>query len=193
MSSTPSNALRPSSANGAARRTASKRSSTFHCSADTMATICCARTSSGLRGYLVLSTCASCIARVTAAHATRSPRNFGTMMPRLASPIVCPDRPMRCMPLATDGGASIWMTRSIAPISMPSSSEDVATRPRMSPALRRSSTSIRCARATEPWCDRTSVSPASSLIALASRSAIRRLFTKISVERWALMSSRSRG
>ena len=33
---------------------------------------------------------------------------------------------MRCMPLATDGGASIWITRSIAPMSMPSSSDEVA-------------------------------------------------------------------
>ena len=88
------------------------------------------------------------------------------MMPRLAAPMVCPDRPMRCIPLATDGGASIWMTRSIAPMSMPSSSDEVATSPRMSPALRRSSTSIRCGRASDPWCDRTSVSPASSLSAL---------------------------
>ena len=193
MSSTPSNVARPSSANGAARRTASKSPSTVHWSIDTIATICCARTSSGLRGYLVLSICASCIARVTAAHATRSPRNFGTMMPRLASSMVWPDRPIRCMPLATDGGASIWMTRSMAPMSMPSSSEEVATSPRMSPALSRSSTSIRCGRASDPWCDRTSVSPASSLSALASRSAMRRLFTKMSVERCALMSSRRRG
>ena len=72
-----------SSANGAARRTASKSASTVHWSIATIATICCARTSSGLRGYRVLSICASCIARVTAAHATRSPRNFGTMTPRL--------------------------------------------------------------------------------------------------------------
>ena len=34
---------------------------------------------------------------------------------------------MRCIPLATDGGASIWITRSMAPMSMPSSSDEVAT------------------------------------------------------------------
>ena len=94
---------------------------------------------------------------------------------------------MRCMPLATDGGASIWMTRSIAPMSIPSSSEEVATRPRIWPAFRRSSTSIRCGRASEPWCERTRTSPASSFSALASRSAIRRLLTKMSVERCALI------
>ena len=31
------------------------------------------------------------------------------------------------MPLATEGGASIWITRSTAPMSMPSSSDEVAT------------------------------------------------------------------
>src|SRR5438093_1489516 len=45
---------------------------------------------------------------------------------------------MRCMPLATDGGASTWTTRSIAPMSMPSSSDDVATSARRRPALRSS-------------------------------------------------------
>ncbi len=53
-----------------------------------------------------------------------------------------PARPMRCMPLATDGGASIWTTRSIAPMSMPSSSDEVATSARSVPALSASSISI---------------------------------------------------
>ena len=57
---------------------------------------------------------------------------------------------MRCMPLAIDGGASIWMTRSIAPMSMPSSSDDVATSAGSRPDFRLSSISIRCARAIEP-------------------------------------------
>ena len=100
---------------------------------------------------------------------------------------------MRCMPLATDGGASIWMTRSIAPMSIPSSSDEVATRPRICPAFSLSSISIRCGRASEPWCARTSGSPASSLTAAASRSATRRLLTKMSVERCARTSSSRRG
>ena len=49
------------------------------------------------------------------------------------------------------------------------------------------------ARASEPWCARTSGSPASSLSAAASRSARRRLLTKISVERCARISSSRRG
>ena len=46
-------------------------------------------------------------------------------------------RPMRCMPLATDGGASICTTRSIAPMSMPSSSDEVATSAGIRPGLQR--------------------------------------------------------
>ena len=62
-------------------------------------------------------------------------------------------------------------------MSIPSSSEDVATSPRSCPAFRRSSTSIRCGRASDPWWERTSTSPASSFNAAASRSEIRRLLT----------------
>ena len=100
---------------------------------------------------------------------------------------------MRCSPLATDGGASICTTRSMAPMSMPSSSDEVATSPCSRPALSRSSISVRCARASEPWWARTSGSPASSFSAAASRSASRRLLTKSSVDRWARTSSSSRG
>ena len=100
---------------------------------------------------------------------------------------------MRCRPLATEGGASICMTRSMAPMSMPSSSDEVATSAAQLAGLEQSSISVRCARASDPWCARTSGSPASSLSAAASRSARRRLFTKSSVERWARISSSSRG
>src|SRR2546430_1757187 len=50
MSSTPSNALRGSSANGAARRMTRSRSSTPQSSIAVMATTCCATMSSGFRG-----------------------------------------------------------------------------------------------------------------------------------------------
>ena len=68
-------------------------------------------------------------------------------------------------------------------MSMPSSSEDVATRHGIWPAFSSSSTTSRCSRASEPWCARASSSPASSLMRSASRSARRRLFTKTIVER----------
>ena len=100
---------------------------------------------------------------------------------------------MRCSPLATDGGASICTTRSMAPMSMPSSSDEVATSARSRPALSRSSISVRWGRASDPWWARTSGSPASSLSAAASRSARRRLLTKSRVERWARTSSSRRG
>ena len=133
------------------------------------------------------------MARVTAAHATRSPRNFGKMMPSLTASTWWLARPIRCMPLATEGGASICTTRSIAPMSMPSSSEEVATRAGMRPAFSASSISMRCSRDSDPWCARATVSPASSLIAPASRSARRRLFTNSSVVRCARISSSRRG
>ncbi len=117
----------------------------------------------------------------------------GKITPSLIAFAWWPPRPIRCRPLATDGGASICTTMSIAPMSMPSSSDEVATSARSAPAFSRSSTSTRCGRAIDPWCERTSVSPASSLSAPASRSASRRLLTKISVERCARMISSSRG
>ena len=51
-------------------------------------------------------------------------------------------------------GASIWTTRSTAPMSIPSSSDEVATMARRSPRLRRSSMAVRFSRASEPWCAR---------------------------------------
>ncbi len=193
MSSTPSNVRRARPAKGAERRIVASKSSTFHVSIATIATICCASTSRGLRGYRLDSTRPACIASVTAAHATRSPRNFGKITPLLDAFTWCRARPIRCRPLATDGGASICTTRSIAPMSIPSSSDEVATSAGKVAAFSASSTSCRCSRAIEPWCDRTSVSPASSLSAAASRSASRRLFTNSSVERWARISSSRRG
>ena len=131
--------------------------------------------------------------RAAAAQATRSPRYFGKIRPSLTAPTWCPARPMRCRPLATDGGASICTTRSIAPMSMPSSSEDVATRPRSRPSFSASSMSTRCGRASDPWWARTSGSPASSFSAAARRSATRRLLTKISVEVCDCTSASRRG
>ena len=78
-------------------------------------------------------------------------------------------------------------------MSMPSSSELVATIAFSVPRLSRSSISRRCSRASEPWWARASSSPASSFRCAASRSASRRAFTNTIVERWARISSRSRG
>ena len=78
---------------------------------------------------------------------------------RETPPTWWPARPTRCSPEATDGGASTWITRSTAPMSMPSSSEDVATIAGSSPRFSRSSIAARFSRATEPWCASAISSP----------------------------------
>ena len=106
---------------------------------------------------------AGCAARRSArcrrrACAWRPPRTragrrgtWGRCGPRETSPTPWPARPMRCSPAVTDFGDSTWITRSTAPMSMPSSSEVVATRQGSSPDLSRSSTTSRSSRASEPW------------------------------------------
>ena len=92
-----------------------------------------------------------------------------------------------------EGGASICTTRSTLPMSMPSSSELVATMQGSSPFFSRSSISARFSRATLPWCASAISLPASSLRAPDRRSASRRELTKIIVERCARISSTRRG
>src|SRR6266545_1328218 len=128
----------------------------------------------------------------TTAASTRSPRNFGKMTPRLTAPTWWPARPMRWRPCATELGASTWTTSSTAPMSMPSSSELVATTARSLPALRSSSIWTRCSRLTDPWCARAMSSPASSFSLAQSRSARRRELVNTIVEWCALISSSSR-
>ena len=62
-----------------------------------------------------------------------------------------PARPTRCMATATARVVLIWQTRSMSPMSMPSSSEAVAIRILISPFLRRCSASRRRVREREPW------------------------------------------
>jgi hypothetical protein len=119
-----------------------------------IATTCWASTSSALRGTTVGSMRPSRISFTTTAHSRRSARNFGKMRPLDVSPTECPARPMRCSPRATDFGDSICRTRSTAPMSMPSSSDEVATRQGRFPAFSSSSTTVRSSRASEPWCAR---------------------------------------
>ena len=151
MSSTASRTGRVRLANGAARRTTWCRSSTDQSSSAVIATICWASTSSGLRGMLSCSIWPPRIRRATTAACTRSPWYLGKITPRLTSPTLCPARPVRCRPLATEGGDSTWMTRSTAPMSMPSSRLDVATTAGSRPALSASSIWARSCRDTEPW------------------------------------------
>ena len=129
----------------------------------------------------------------TIAASRRSPRYFGKILPTLGSPTWCPARPTRWIPRATDPGDSTSTTRSTVPMSMPSSRLEVATMPRSRPSFSSDSTCTRCSRASEPWCARTSSSPASSLRLAASRSARRRALQNTIVVRCARMSSRMRG
>ena len=78
-------------------------------------------------------------------------------------------------------------------MSMPSSSDEVATMQGSLPALSASSTSLRASRESEPWWARATGSPASSLRRSARRSARRRLFTNTIVEWCACTSSSSSG
>ncbi len=86
-------------------------------------------------------------------------------------------------------------------MSMPSSSDEVATSAGSRPALSESSISRRCSRAIDPWWERTrsgassspSCSRLSSLRRSARRSARRREFTKMSVEVCARISDNRTG
>ena len=126
----------------------------------------------------------------TTAHSSRSARNLGKMRPLEVSPTLWPARPIRCRPRVTDFGDSTCSTRSTAPMSMPSSRLEVATRHGSSPALSWSSITSRSSRASEPWCARAistagpsgSSCEASSLSRSASRSAPRRLLTNTIVD-----------
>ena len=115
-----------------------------------IATICWASTSSGLRGTRSSSIRPSRIRCATTADWTRSPWYLGNMTARDTSPTLWPARPVRCSPLATEGGDSTWITRSTAPMSMPSSRLEVATTAGSRPAFRASSICARSCRDTDP-------------------------------------------
>ena len=100
-----------------------------------------------------------------------------------------PARPIRCTAVERERGEPSWQTRSTAPMSMPSSSEAVATMARTSPARRRRSASRRTSRSRLPWWASTVSVSSRSRSSLVSRSAIRRVFTKTSVVRCSAMSA----
>ncbi len=131
--------------------------------------------------------------RTTTAASSRSPRCLGNTLARLGTPTWCPARPTRCRPWATVAGDSTRTTRSTAPMSMPSSSVEVATTQRSVPVLRPSSMARRCSRDTEPWWALAISSPARSFKWVARRSARVRLLTKMIVERCAMTRASSCG
>ena len=83
------------------------------------------------------------IERSSAAHSTRSSRDTGNTRPFGVPAIVWPERPTRCSSVAIRCGDPIWQTRSTWPMSMPSSSDAVATSAFSCPDFSRVSASSR--------------------------------------------------
>ncbi len=86
----------------------------------------------------------------TTAASTRSARCLGNTLPRLGAPTWWPARPMRWRPRATAPGDSTCTTRSTAPMSMPSSSDEVATSPFNRPDFSSSSMTSRRSLESDP-------------------------------------------
>ena len=154
MSSTFSSCSRPRSLNDSVAVTTRSISSTSQSTSATIETMCWASTSSGFLGITVSSISPARIRFATTAHSSRSARNLGKIRPLEISPSAWPARPTRCSPRVTDFGDSTWITRSTAPMSIPSSSEEVATRQGSCPDLSISSTTRRSSWASDPWCAR---------------------------------------
>ena len=127
----------------------------------------------------------------SAAHSTSSSRESGNSRPLGVPSTAWPERPTRCRKLAIERGEPSWQTRSTSPMSMPSSSEAVATSAFSSPRLRRCSASSRCSLARLPWCAPPGPRPGARTAARVTRSASRRVLTKISVVRCASISRAS--
>ncbi len=123
--------------------------------------------------------------RTSAAHSTSSSRLMGKKRAFGVAPRQCPDRPARCNATWSAPGLPSWATRSTVPMSMPSSSDAVATMARREPALSRSSASSRRARDRLPWWAATCPSPSRSESAWAARSASLRVFTNTRVVRFS--------
>ena len=181
MSSTPSNCARGSAGEG--RGPAHEREELVHRAARQRAQRPRAAgraRRAGSAGTRVSSTAPFCIARVMAARGQQvaavlreddAARDRVRLVARRGRCAAC-----RWPPRAASRSGPRGRRR---PCRCPSSSDDVATIAGRRPALSASSISTRCSRASEPWCARASSSPASSLRAAASRSARRRLFTKM--------------
>src|SRR5438105_2871273 len=107
-------------------------------------------------------------------------------------PRLCSARPTRCRRAAIERVDPSWQTRSTDPMSMPSSSDAVATSALSSPRFRRFSASSRNLAERLPWCEVTLSTPRRSQRWRVARSASRRVFTKTSVVRCASIKSASR-
>ncbi len=98
------------------------------------------------------------------------------MRPRETSPSEWPARPTRCSPRLTDFGDSTWITRSTAPMSIPSSREEVATRHGSCPDFSISSTTSRSSWRQRPVVGPGDLDGASRPRVLSRRAALRAEF-----------------
>ena len=129
-------------------------------------------------------------------------RRLGDQPPLAGPGTTCPARPTRWSPRATLPGDSTWQTRSTAPMSMPSSSEAVATTAESSPCFERllgrpplvqaqAAVMARPGQSADPepaWSDVIALAPSSFRWAV-SFSTTRRLLAKTIVERCCSISS----
>ena len=83
---------------------------------------------------------------VMAVHSTRSSSDSGNKRPFGVAPTACPERPTRCTNAEMERGEPSWQTRSTSPISIPSSSEAVATSALSFPDFNLCSARSRCLR-----------------------------------------------
>ena len=103
----------------------------------TSAAICCASTSSGFTGMRSRSSSPRRTASSSAAHSTRSSRDSGNRRPFGSAADRVAGAARRAAAARRSSAAwTIWHTRSTWPMSMPSSSEDVATSALSSPRFR---------------------------------------------------------
>src|SRR5205809_897853 len=126
-----------------------------------IATIAWASTSRGFCGISTRSIRASYAAFARVAHSMRSHGSNAIIRPVAVSPYAWPARPIRWRPLATDLGDPIWTTRSIYPMSMPSSRDVEETAALSLPSFSFCSTPRRVTFEREPWWASRSSTPRS--------------------------------
>jgi len=119
-----------------------------------------ASTSRGLSRDTLSSSSLSSTAPATAAEAIRSRPWNGKRMPRLSWPTPWPLRPTRCKAEDAEKGLPARITSSTLPMSIPSSSDEVATTQGIFPSARAFSAALRRSLEREPWWVNARSSPA---------------------------------
>ena len=150
-------------------------------SAAASAMSCWTKMSSGACGGSMASSRPWCTAPMRASDSMSSSRVRGHRRPLGVPWRLWLERPTRWRKVAMLRGEPTWHTSSTGPMSMPSSSEAVATRALRSPALRRRSVRMRRSVDKEPWWAATASSPRRSASWWAMRSERRRVLTNTMV------------